>query len=109
MACPPQKTVRLWRLCAQQGIGRATSGRVAEWPVTDPILPVLVRLQDNAMAKSIARVGRENREDAGRSEESSGGNPAVAVRPAALAEPDVERYTIRLPPQGISGVGGVSQ
>jgi hypothetical protein len=30
-------------------------GRVAEWPVTDPILPVLVLTQDNARAKSIAR------------------------------------------------------
>lgn len=33
----------------------------------------------------------------------------LRVRPAALAEPDVERYTIRLPAQGIGGVGGVSQ
>jgi hypothetical protein len=86
-----------------------TRGRVAEWPVTDPILPVLVLNQENEMTKSIARCRGVNREGAGRSEESSGGNPAVAVRPAALAEPDVERYTIRLPPQGISGVGGVSQ
>jgi hypothetical protein len=84
-------------------------GRVAEWPVADPILLVQVRPQDNAMAESIARCRGVNREGAGRFEESSGGNPAVAVRPAALAEPDVERYTIRLPPQGISGVGGVSQ
>jgi hypothetical protein len=29
--------------------------------------------------------------------ESSGGNPVRTVRPAALAEPDMERYTIRLP------------
>jgi hypothetical protein len=29
--------------------------------------------------------------------ESSGGNPHAAVRPAALAEPDLESYTIRLP------------
>jgi hypothetical protein len=29
--------------------------------------------------------------------ESSGGNPGALVRPAALAEPDLERYSIRLP------------
>lgn len=28
---------------------------------------------------------------------SSGADPAEAVRSAALAEPDLERYTIRLP------------
>ena len=31
--------------------------------------------------------------------ESSGGNPICMVRPAALAEPDLERYPIRLPAQ----------
>ena len=40
--------------------------------------------------------------------ESSGGNPAVMVRPAALAEPDLERYIIRLPAQAIGGVDGVN-
>jgi len=29
--------------------------------------------------------------------ESSGGDPADTVRPAALAEPDLESYPIRLP------------
>jgi hypothetical protein len=33
---------------------RLTRARVAEWPVADPILPVLVLTQDNAMAKSVA-------------------------------------------------------
>ena len=47
---------------------RTTRGRVAEWPVADPILRVLVLTQENAMAKSIARMRRENREDAGRSD-----------------------------------------
>jgi len=36
----------------------ASRGRVAEWPVTDPVLPVLVLIQDNATAKSIARMRR---------------------------------------------------
>jgi len=35
---------------------RFACGRVAEWPVIDPVLPVLVRPQDNAMSKSIARI-----------------------------------------------------
>ena len=35
---------------------RPSRGRVAEWSVADPILPVLVLTQDNAMAKSIARM-----------------------------------------------------
>ncbi len=37
---------------------------------------------------------------------SSGGNPGHPVRPTALAEPDLERYPIRLPAQVIySGLG----
>jgi hypothetical protein len=44
----------------------SSRGRVAEWPVADPILRVLVLTQENALAKSIARMRRENREDAGR-------------------------------------------
>ena len=39
--------------------------------------------------------------------ESSGGNPICMVRPAALAEPDLERYTIRLPARVFGG--GVSR
>ena len=49
-------------------VARRSRGRVAEWPVTDPILSVLVLTQDNATAKSIPRMRRENREDAGRSD-----------------------------------------
>ena len=41
--------------------------------------------------------------------ESSGGHPVGTVRPAALAEPDLERYTIRLPAQVIGDVGGVKE
>ena len=41
--------------------------------------------------------------------ESSGEHPAYAVRLAALAEPDLERYTIRLPAQVIGDVGGVKE
>jgi hypothetical protein len=41
----------LWGKC----LGR---GRVAEWPVTDPVLPVLVLTPDDATAKSIARMRR---------------------------------------------------
>ena len=47
---------------------RTSRGRVAEWPVADPILRVLVLTRENATAKSIARMRRENREDAGRSD-----------------------------------------
>jgi len=43
------------------GEPRPSRGRVAEWPVTDPILPVLVLTQDNATAKSIARMRPEKR------------------------------------------------
>jgi hypothetical protein len=57
----------------------------------------------------MARCRTEKRAGAGRSEESSGGNPGYPVRPAALAEPDVERYTIRLPAQAIGGVGEVNE
>lgn len=41
--------------------------------------------------------------------ESSGGNLGDPIRPAALAEPDLERYTIRLPAQVIGDVGGVNE
>jgi hypothetical protein len=40
--------------------------------------------------------------------ESSGRNPIGMVRPTALAEPDLERYTIRLPAQAFGGVNGVN-
>ena len=40
--------------------------------------------------------------------ESSGRHPIVMVRPTALAEPDLERYTIRLPAQVLGGVDGVN-
>ena len=56
------------------GVPRASRGRVAEWPVTDPILPVLVLPQDNAMAKSIARLrsGERSRRRTFRQDPASG-------------------------------------
>jgi len=56
------------RAHSTQWDGRASRGRVAEWPVADPILRVLVLTQENAMAKSIARMRPGNREDAGHSD-----------------------------------------
>ena len=52
----------------------ASRGRVAEWPVTDPILPVLVPPQDNAMGKSIARLrpGERSRRRPFRQDPASG-------------------------------------
>ena len=54
--------------------GRASRGRVAEWPVTDPILPVPVQPQDNATAKSIARMrsGERSRRRTFRQDPASG-------------------------------------
>lgn len=40
---------------------------------------------------------------------SSGGNLGKPMRPTALAEPDLERYTIRLPARGIGSVGGINE
>jgi hypothetical protein len=54
--------------------GGASRGRVAEWPVADPILPVLVLTQDNATAKSIARMrsGERSRRRPFRQDPASG-------------------------------------
>ncbi len=43
------------------------------------------------------------------SRESSGGNLGRPIRPTALAEPDLQRYTIRLPARGIGSVDGVNE
>ena len=53
---------------------RASRGRVAEWPVTDPILPVLVLIQDTVTAKSIARLrsGERSRRRPFRQDPASG-------------------------------------
>ena len=41
--------------------------------------------------------------------ESSGGNLGEPIRPTALAEPDLERYTIRLPVRVIGSGGGINE
>jgi hypothetical protein len=58
---------------------RPSRARVAEWPVIDPILPVLVLPQDNAMAKSIARMrpGERSKRRPFRQDPASG--PAVRL------------------------------